>query len=48
MVRQVKQAEEATRQFVFEGLKVNEVEFTSLRLKEDSKNQDAYTSKIKR
>ncbi len=43
---QVKQAEEATRQFVFEGLKVNEVEFTSLRLKEDSKNQDAYTWKI--
>ena len=43
---QVKQAEETTRQFVFEGLKVNEVEFTSLKLKDELKNQDAYTWKI--
>lgn len=43
---QIKQDEVITRQFTFEGSKLNEVTLTSVRLKEDSKNTDAYTWKI--
>jgi hypothetical protein len=43
---QIKQDEVITRQFTFEGSKLNEVTLTSVRMKEDSKNKDAFTWKI--